>query len=69
MINECIAPKLPQNHGLWFQQAGAMAHMDVISIAALHRLFLQRVISHFGDGSWLPPSLDLTAPDFLCRVI
>ena len=30
MINEFLAPKLPQNHNLWFQQDGAMAHMSVI---------------------------------------
>ena len=64
MINEFIAPKLPQNHGLWFQQDGAMAHMKVISMAALRRLFPQRVISLFDDVSGPPPSLDLTAPNF-----
>jgi len=64
VINEFIAPKLPQNHGLWFQQDGAMAHMEVIGMAALHHLFLQQVISLFGDVSWPPPLLDLTAPDF-----
>jgi len=64
MINELIAPKLPRNHGLWFQQDGAMARMEAISMAALRRLFPQRVISRFGDVSWPPPSLDLTAPDF-----
>jgi hypothetical protein len=30
MINEFLAQKLPQNHNLWFQQGGAMAHMAVI---------------------------------------
>jgi hypothetical protein len=59
-----IAPNLPQNHGLWFQQDGAMVHMEVISMAALHRSFLQWVISRFGDVSWPPPSLDRTAPNF-----
>jgi len=38
--------------------------MAVISIAALCRLFLQRVISRFGDVPWPPCSPDLTAPDF-----
>jgi len=64
MINEFIAPKLPQNHGPRFQQAGAMAHMEVTSMAVLHRLFPQQVISCFGDVSWPPPSLDLIAPYF-----
>jgi hypothetical protein len=35
MINEFIAPKLPRNHGLRFQQDSAMAHMEVISATAL----------------------------------
>jgi len=30
MINEFLASKLPQNHNMWFQQDGAMAHMAVI---------------------------------------
>ena len=64
MLNEFIAPKLPQNHGLWFQQDGAMAYMEAISMAALRRLFLQQVISRFGVVSLPPPSLDLTAPNF-----
>jgi len=40
-----------------------MAHTAVISIAALRRLFLQWVISRFGDEPWPPRSPDLTAPD------
>jgi hypothetical protein len=44
-------------------QDGAMAHMAVISIATLHRLFLQQVMSRFGYVPW-PHSSDLTAPDF-----
>ena len=38
--------------------------MAVISIAVLCRLFLQRVISCFGDVPWPLHSPDLTAPDF-----
>ena len=65
MINKFISPNLPPNTGsLWFQQDGATTHMAVISIAALRRLFRQRVISRFGDVSWPPRSPDLTAPDF-----
>ena len=36
----------------------------MISIAALCRLFPQRVISRFGDMSWPPHLPDLTASDF-----
>jgi len=58
---------LPPNNGtLWFQQDGATAHMAVISIAALHHLFPQWVISRFSYVPW-PHSLDLTAPDFFLR--
>jgi len=28
MINEYLAPQLPLNHNLGFQQDGAMAHME-----------------------------------------
>jgi len=42
----------------------ATAHTAVISIAALRRLFPQRVISRFGDVPWPPRSPDLTAPGF-----
>jgi len=65
MINEFLNPNLPPNNGtLWFQQDGAMAHMAVISIAVLRRLFPQWVISRFGDVTWPPRSPDLMAPDF-----
>jgi hypothetical protein len=37
--------------------------MAVISMAVLRCLFLQRVISHFGDVSRLPHSPDLGEPD------
>ena len=63
-------PNLTPNNGtLWFQQDGATAHMAVISIAALHRLFPQQVISCFRYVSW-PHSPQLTATDFFfCGVI
>ena len=68
MINEFLSPNLPPNIGtLWFQQDGATAHTAVINIAALRRLFPQRVISRFGNVSWPPRSPDLSAPYFfLC---
>ena len=48
----------------------ATAHTALISIAALRRLFPQRVISVFGDVPWASRSPDLTAPDFFfCGVI
>ena len=37
--------------------------MAVISMAVLRCLFLQRVISHFGDVSWPLRPPDLAAPD------
>jgi hypothetical protein len=65
MINEFLSLNLPPNSGtLWFQQDGASAHRAVISIAAFRHLFPQRVISRFGDVTWPPCSLDITAPDF-----
>jgi len=65
MINEFLSLNLPPNNGtLWFQQDGATTHTAVISITALRCLFLQRVISRFGDVPWPPRSLDLSAPDF-----
>jgi len=69
MINEFLAPQLPPNHNLWFQQYGATSHMTVISMAVLRYLFAQGVISHFGDVPCPPRSLDLTATDLFCGVI
>ena len=44
---------------------------EMISIAALRRLFPQWVISRFGDVPWPPRSPDLTASDFFffCGII
>jgi hypothetical protein len=42
--------------------------MAVISMAVLCCLFLQRVISHFGDVSQPPCSPDLAAPDYCCSL-
>jgi hypothetical protein len=64
IINKFLAPKLPPNHNLWFQQDGAMLHMTVINMAVLRNLFPQQVLSHFGDVPWPPCLVDLTAPDF-----
>jgi hypothetical protein len=47
VINEFLAPKLPPNHNLWFQQDGAMAHMAVISMSLLGCLFLHHLIFFF----------------------
>jgi hypothetical protein len=54
---------LPGHVDLWFQQDSATAHMARISMAALHNLFPQLMISHSGDVPWLPHSPDLNAPD------
>ena len=64
MINEFLSLKLTLKHNLWFQQNGAVTHMAVIGVAVLRHLFLQWVISHFGDVPRPPRSPDLTAPDF-----
>jgi hypothetical protein len=48
MINEFLVPKLPPKHNMLFQQNGATAHTAVISMAVLHFLFLQQVISRVG---------------------
>jgi len=45
IINEFLAPKLPPNHNLRFQQDGAEAHSAVISMP----LFQQQVISRSSD--------------------
>jgi len=65
MINEFPSPNLPPSNGtLWFQQDCATAHTAVISIAALRRLFPQRVISRIDVVSWPPRSPDIKEPDF-----
>ena len=64
MINEFLAPNLPPNNNLWFEQDGATSHTAVIITAAIRLLFLQRVIPRFGDVPRPPRSPDLTTPDF-----
>jgi len=64
IINEFLAPKVPPNHNLWFQQDRSMLHMTVINMALLHHLFPQQVFSHFGDVPWPPCLVDLRAPNF-----
>ena len=64
MINEFLAPELPQNHSLWFKQDGAMAHMAVIKHDCAS-LF----VSTAGDFSLQQCNVALrwpylTAPDF-----
>jgi len=51
-------------HKLQVVHALSNRDREMISIAALGRLFPQRVISCFGDVPWRPRSPDLTAPDF-----
>jgi len=53
-------------HPYKLQVVHALSNRDreMISIAALRRLFPQRVISRFGDVPRPPRSQDLTAPDF-----
>jgi hypothetical protein len=65
MINEFLAPKLPPNHNLRFQQDGATAHTAVVSMAALCFLFPQRVTTRFGDVPWPSRSPDLPEPDIV----
>jgi hypothetical protein len=64
MVNEFLAPKLPPNHNLWFQQNGATAHTAVIRMAAPCHLFLEQMTVRLSDVPWTPHSLELTAPDF-----
>lgn len=48
----------------WFQQDGSTSHTARISMAAVHQLFGERVISRNGNIPWPPRSPDLTACDF-----
>jgi hypothetical protein len=64
MITKFLVKKFPPNHNLWFQQNGVMAHMAMISMAELHFLFLQQVISCFSDVPWPSCLPDLTEPDY-----
>lgn len=68
MIRNCFAPRLQEcehyNQLTWFQQDGATAHTTNNSLAALHEIFPEKVISRRGDIEWPPRSPDLTPPDF-----
>jgi hypothetical protein len=45
---------------IWFQQDGATAHMARASMQVVRDMFLQHVISRFGDIHWPPRSLELS---------
>ena len=49
---------------MWFQQDGATAHTARASMTGVWQLFLQHVVSRFGDFPWPPRSPDLSACDF-----
>jgi len=52
MISEFVAPKLPPNRSLWYQQDGSTTHTAVINMAAFHCL---------SDVPWPPHLHSLTA--------
>ncbi|KAK9888535.1 hypothetical protein WA026_000781 [Henosepilachna vigintioctopunctata] len=68
MIRNFFGPQLQQcghyNRLTWFQQDGATSHTTNNSLAALHELFQEKVISRRGDIEWPPRSPDVTPPDF-----
>ena len=49
---------------MWFQQDGATAHTARASMTVVWQMFLQHVVSRFGDVPWPPCSPDLSACDF-----
>ena len=49
---------------IWFQQDGATAHTARASMTVVRQMFLQHVVSRFGDAPWPPRSPDLSACDF-----
>ena len=57
-------PQLPEDHNMWFQQDGAMAHTIRATMDLLRQHFPNRIISKNGDVRWPPFSPDLTVPDF-----
>lgn len=68
MVNTFFIPELQRRgvdiQNVWFQQDGATAHTARASMAVLHRLFSNRLISRFGDVLWPPRSPDLSICDF-----
>jgi hypothetical protein len=67
MLETFLTPCLEMLQGhehMWFQQDGATVPTVRISMAVLHGLFPQRLISHYGDVPWPPHSPDLSVPDF-----
>jgi hypothetical protein len=49
---------------MWFQQDGATAHTARASMTVVRQMFLQHVVSCFGNVPWPPRSPDLSACDF-----
>jgi hypothetical protein len=63
MMTTFVVPELRQRRleAILFQQDEAAAHTARHSMETLHSLFPNRISSRFGDVSWPPRSLDLTA--------
>jgi hypothetical protein len=49
---------------LWFQQDGATAHTAEISMQVHRTMFPGRLVTRFGDITWLARSRDLVVPDY-----
>uniref|UniRef100_V5I8Z8 Transposable element Tc3 transposase n=1 Tax=Anoplophora glabripennis TaxID=217634 RepID=V5I8Z8_ANOGL len=68
MLRTFLVPQLEEfdgfNQDTWFQQDGATAHTAWASMEVVRELFLEKVISRFGDLHWPARSPDLTPLDF-----
>lgn len=69
MLETFFAPRLHafpdiEIQQTWFQQDGATSHTANLSMAALRRLFGERIISRNANVTWPPRSPDLSVCDF-----
>ena len=66
MLNEFLFPKIEEDDtdDIWFQQDGATCHTAKVTIALLHTVFENRIISWNSDVNWPPRICDLTPLDY-----
>jgi hypothetical protein len=64
MSGNFLAPQLPAQRDIWFQQDGATVHTAKVNMDLSRTMFGNRIRYRSAQIQWPPRSPDLSAPDF-----
>jgi hypothetical protein len=64
MLGNFLAPQLPAQQDIWFQQDGATTHIAKVNMDSLCTVFGNHNLSWFTLIQWLPRLPSLSALDF-----